>query len=137
MPELTEAEVPEATRCPYCGGKPTDEVRHHLSALGYIHDDIRLKCADCNKAWICGVPQGDPEERFWDDLLCKSCGERFYKVHRVEVPENGTIGLHLKCPNCFYFDQTQRKLDENGRALIGHPDITGATEGAEAYGYVR
>lgn len=94
--ELEEAPAELDRRCPHCGGEPAD-VEHNLSALGYHHDDQRMHCSECGKAYTSGVPLGVPEPDYYEDLFCPSCGG-VGLVHRVK-PGNEVIGLHLKCPN--------------------------------------
>lgn len=104
---MEEQPYPEASKCPECGGEPTDEskVHHRLSAVGYLHDDGSLKCSDCGETWSIGRPIG----RFdgGDDLWCGSCDEGFMRVHRVQLVEDDhykKYNLHLKCPNHSPFD---------------------------------
>lgn len=139
MTKSEKQPIPSESNCPYCGGAPTDEsqAEHRLSNLGYIHDDIGLRCSDCEQEWWCGVPIGS-----WkggEDLFCTSCDARFMRVHRVAVngAGDGYLMLHLKCPNpdCYYFKTVTRSVDANGVSLVGYPDITGSMDGADAWGY--
>lgn len=153
---LEDQPIPAKSRCPECGDEPTDEslVEHHLSNMGYLHDDIELRCEN-DHTWVCGVPIGRDDE-YGEDLHCDSCGDRFMLVHRVQITreaalqwgrrdrESLPINVHLKCPNgcedenaeaCFYFKSVKRESDERGIALIGYPQITGSREGAEPYGW--
>lgn len=132
------------SKCPECGGDPIpDSVTHHLENLGYAHDDIGNQCEECGHLWKCGVPIGDfdmPEMAA--DLRCDSCDKADMLVHRVVIGPSsiqGDVVLHLKCPNpdCHYFDRIGRDTDKDGRALVGYPQITGATKDARPYGYVR
>lgn len=134
---MKEVPVPTESRCPYCGGEPHDSPEHRLSALGYLHDDVKMTCTDCSKQWFCGVPIGDPDEELWRDLWCPSCDSCFMQTKNVEVPDNGVVKLHMKCPNeeCYYFTKISRTLDKNGRALIGYPSVTGNTRDAEPFGW--
>lgn len=141
--DLSPAEVPQSW-CPECGEEATEEsVREHdLSAMGYLHDDVKLECSNGHR-WTLGVPIGDPPEA--EDMVCDSCGETM-AVHRVIVKRanlqalidrNGParVGLHLKCPACNYFTTTQRRSDARGTVLIGNPETTGQVDGAETEGY--
>lgn len=137
--ELDEQPVPSETTCPHCGAEPTDETAraHHLSDLGYMHDDVTLVCSDCEESWVCGVPIGNSTE-FEEKLWCDSCDNCFGLVHRVDVSQMpDMVKVHMKCPNddCHHFWVSERYPDEDGVALIGYPKITGQTEGARAYGY--
>lgn len=134
--------VPDESMCPYCGGEPTDESArdHQLSAIGYMHDDIRMECADCDTQWTCGVPIGEVDDGRAEDLFCDSCTQRYMRIHRVAPDWNARenrkrVLLHLKCPNCFYFDKAVRDCGPKGISLVGYPDITGSTEDADAYGW--
>lgn len=134
--------VPSESSCPYCGGDPTDRTeRHHsLSALGYLHDDVQMECADCGRTWPCGVPVGEYDGPGAEELFCDSCEQRYMRVHRVNCDPRDRRDyyiIHLKCPNpeCYYFDKIQREPDGGGTALLGYPDITGSVENAKPYGY--
>lgn len=140
--ELEKQPMPSDTMCPYCGGEPTDDsvVNHRLSATGYLHDDIQLQCQDCGHEWPVGVPIGEIEDPMAEDLYCDSCEKRFMRVHRVapdwDSPEDRRrVLLHLKCPNCFYFDKEVRECGDRGIALVGYSDITGSFDDATAYGW--
>ena len=140
--ELAEQAPREDARCPACGGEPMpDATTHRLSALGYAHDDQGFVCADCGHEWTSGVPIGEFDRPdLAADLECDSCGDRML-VHRVRMrgSAGSDITLDLKCQNsqCHYFEQVGRDLDENGVALVGHPEITGQTEGADPYGWKK
>lgn len=140
MTDLEAQPRPSEVSCPECGAAPTDEsVRDHkLSDMGYLHDDVLWECQECEHSWASGVPVGSSDE--WaDDLWCDSCDDSWMLVHRVQPRGTDTITLHLKCPNeeCYYFTKTQRDLDDASRALVGYPQITGETEGAEPYGWTH
>lgn len=141
MTELDEADIGQVRKscCPECGERVTDEsiVNHQLSAAGYLHDDVKLKCSNGHE-WVLGVPIG---EHGADDMWCDSCGAAM-AVHRVEVNRalaqpliHDTGGprmkLHLKCPNCYYFDTTHREANDHGTALIANPRTTGGIEDAD------
>lgn len=135
--DLTEQPIPSETNCPNCGSSPTHEsiVAHRLEATGYQHDDIRLECGDCGSRWTCGVPIGK-ELEYGDDLWCDACDDSVMFVHRVRIRSGGDeVSVHMKCPNCYYFDTVLRETDDGGVALMGYPDITGSFEGADPYGY--
>lgn len=134
--------VPDDTTCPYCGADVHDDnvVKHRLSAMGYIHDDIEMECDECGQTWPLGVPVGEFEGDEAEKLFCSSCESRFMRIHRVAPrwnsdPDNRKVMLHLKCPNCYYFEKQQRDVGPNGRSLVGYPDITGSTDGASPEGY--
>lgn len=132
---MKEQPVPSESRCPYCGKKPENIAEHRLSKLGYKHDDIVLKCENKHEWWA-GVPIGEPDEKYWEDLWCESCESCFYRVKSLEVPRNGTIKLHVKCPNCYYVPSNlpQRDIkDFRGKEMvtIGFPDVTGDVEDAQ------
>lgn len=134
--------VPDETSCPYCGGTPTDASaqNHHLSAMGYLHDDIQMECAECDSTWACGVPVGEFEDERAQELWCDSCEQRLMRVHRIHPDWDSTsdrrvIRIHLKCPNCFYFTKLARQCGPRGISLMGYPDITGSTDGADAFGW--
>lgn len=134
------APVPDDATCPYCGGdaEAVDPVAHRLSAIGYTHDDVEMECADCESTWPLGIPIGEFEGEEAEDLFCSSCEKRFMRVHRV-VPRwrsEDKVMLHLKCPNCYYFDKQQRVAGDGGKVLVGYPDITGSVaNAAEPEGY--
>lgn len=139
---LDHQPVPSESRCPYCGGDPTDrsERHHSLSVLGYLHDDIQMECEECGRTWPCGVPVGEYDGPGAEELFCDSCEQRFMRVHRVNWDPRGRRDyfiIHLKCPNpeCYYFAKLQREPDGGGTALLGYPDITGSVESAKPYGY--
>lgn len=132
------------SKCPECGGEPlADEVVHRLDDLGYMHDDQKHVCEDCGHNWQCGVPIGDFDKpELAKDLHCDSCGKADMLVHRVVTGTTSIqadLTIHLKCPNpdCHHFDRIGRDTDKDGRALMGYPQITGATKDARPYGYVR
>lgn len=134
--DLAEQPVPAASRCPECGGEPLpDRVVHNLSAMGYKHDDIKQVCSECGHEWLNGCPIGEFDRpEYAADLWCDSCDETWMLVHRV-APKDRWVTLHLKCPNCYAFDKARRSPDNRGIALVGYPQITGQTEGAQPYGY--
>lgn len=128
--DLEEQSVPEESNCPDCGASPTDEsvVNHRLAAVGYLHDDVKLECSECDGDWLLGIPIGEGGH---DDLWCPSCDDSYSFVHRVEhLTNTGTerYRLHLKCPNCFTFRKVFREPDENGLALVGYPVLTGTQD---------
>lgn len=125
----------ENSNCPECGEDPTgDSIREvRLSDIGYKHRDVFLECDVCDNQWTHGVPIGEDGE---DDLQCDSCESEYMRVHRIRVSRNAdNVDLHLKCPNCYYFNRVSRGTDEEGVALVGYSDITGDREDAEPYGY--
>lgn len=146
MSELTEQDIPDSAKCPNCGAEPTEEsvVEHRLSNMGYLHDDIWLECKECgyDDEWLLGVPIGEYDSG--DDLVCDSCSTP-YRIHRIKIvlrslgdnPEDIRLRLMCKCPNCNYYPKPfpTREVDKDGVSLMGHPDITGTTEDAEAYGW--
>jgi len=131
--------------CPDCGAEldtSTEDllVEHRLSAMGYLHDDQVLTCPECGSQSTHGVPVGEFEGGL--DLECRSCRHdpsleqpQFYRVHRVVWQQGDQARLHLKCPRCFHFRSVERERDNRGVALVGYPDITGSTEGADPYGW--
>lgn len=157
---LTEVDPPENSYCPECGAPPTADsvVSHRLSNLGYLHDDVKFKCAN-GHSWVTGVPIGKSSLNI--DLDCPSCNrersgwlwrarswlinklggitENRLLIHRVRYDtdkrDKPVYELHLKCPNCYFFETQLRQGDEGDTLLIGYPEITGETEGAQAYGY--
>lgn len=134
---MEEQPIPSSTKCPYCGGDPEYNPDHILSATGYTHDDIQLTCSECGDSWCCGVPIGEHDGELATDLFCESCEERYGLPHRVR-PRNvpGTIVVHMKCPNCYYFWTFKRETDEGGTMLYGFPQTTGTIdEDTSAYGY--
>lgn len=144
--DLDEQPIPSDAACPKCGGEPmSEEVLHRLSNLGYLHDDIGLKCSerDCGHEWTAGVPIGEfDRDDMAADLWCDSCDKEWMLVHRVEfapsgLPGNPPTALHLKCPNpdCYNWDRVGREADDEHIALVGYPQITGATKDADPYGY--
>lgn len=142
---LEERPAPSETRCPECGAPPTEESTRdkNLSDLGYLHQDVRLRCSgdDCDERWVAGMPIGEfDRDDLADDLRCDACdSDRPMLVHRVRMRGVGghDIGLDLKCPNpeCYRFEQVGRDLDDESVALVGYPSITGQTEGADPYGW--
>lgn len=136
---MDEAPAPSASNCPYCGGRPRHDPNHVLSANGYIHDDIRFTCSDCNRSWTCGVPIGEYDGELAEELFCESCEKRYGLPHRIEPrPDHGDVVLHMKCPNqeCFFFWRLKRPVGEGGVVLYGYPQITGSIEDATSpYGY--
>lgn len=140
MTEFEEQPVPDAT-CPYCGGTPTDEsiARHKLGAIGYLHDDIKFECAECEEDWVHGVPVGEYDGAYAADLFCDACEERYQLVHRVVIQQHDdSVLIHLKCPNCYHFEKLHRELDDHNVALMGYPQITGDVALADGtYGYTE
>lgn len=130
--DVSPADVPENSSCPVCGSEPTDEsvANHRLSDMGYLHDDVNLQCSNCDNDWTLGIPLG--EFNGGNYLWCDSCDDSQYLVHRVDFKDER---IHLKCPNCFHFENIEVDPDERGINLIGYPQITGATDNSEAYGY--
>lgn len=141
--DLNAQPVPDVSTCPYCGGDATEDsvVKHRLSAMGYKHDDIELECDGCGQTWPHGVPIGEYDGKRAEELFCGACEERYMLVHRVEPSwskaDTGDweVLVHLKCPNCYYFKKIARECGPRGVALMGYPQITGDTEGAEPDGY--
>lgn len=145
---LDRQPVPTDSRCPDCGAEPTDEslVEHRLSDLGYTHDDQTLSCSDpeCGRTWTCGVPIGIYHGSLADDLHCDSCEDAWFRVHRIRVPDPSVAStdsdapvayVYVKCPNCYRFRRLEREFGPHGFAMLGFPHITGATDGARAFGY--
>lgn len=155
--ELEEQPTPDVSVfCPDCGADPVytpDEklaVQHRLSAAGYLHDDMTLRCSDteCRNQWTHGVPVDGFDGG--EDLVCDSCKHdpecdhtQYYRVHRSELrdqptPESsGTVIYHLKCPRCYLFTTMEREVDNRGVSLVGYPDITGSMDGADPYGWAE
>lgn len=157
---LTEVDPPEDSYCPECGAPPTADslVEHKLSNMGYLHDDVKFECGN-GHSWVNGVPIG--ESNLDIDYDCPSCnrdrdgwlwrarswlikklgGDTTNRllIHRVRKDVNKrdepVYDVHLKCPNCYFFKTMVRKPDDGGTLLIGYPEITGQTRGAQAYGY--
>lgn len=130
-PGLSEQQVPQHAHCPYCRSEPTDDsvVKHQLSAMGYLHDDVRLECSECGERWTLGIPIG---EGGYEDMWCQSCDSAYFGTHRVEwMRDAGKIvfRLHLKCPNCYHFKRVMRDPDDQHIALVGKPTLTGAQDG--------
>lgn len=139
--EIEEQPERNDSMCPECGEPSVDKVEHRLSALGYLHDDQVNECPN-GHSWANGVPVGEFDRpEMAEELLCDSCGEGHMLVHRVRtgvtsIPTDITLDLKCPNPNCHYFKQIGRDLDEaNNCALVGYPQITGKTEGADPYGY--
>lgn len=134
---MDEQSEPDAVACPECGADPVPDPEHRLSALGYLHDDIVYECSDpdCGAEWTHGVPAGDYDDEpdLADDLECGSCGE-WALVHRIE-PESGAATLHLKCPECYHFWTVRRETGAGEKILVGYPQLTGQTKGAQPDGY--
>lgn len=137
--QLEEQPIPSETNCPGCGASPTEEsvLRHGLSDMGYLHDDIWLECQECENRWVCGVPIG---EGGYDDLWCNSCDDNYGWMHRFEPWEDrdgeDCYRLHLKCETCNIFWHVKRYPDDNGLTLVGYPPITGqqdSTVSADGY----
>lgn len=136
MADLEPQPAPDDARCPKCGGEPSD-VSHRLFAIGYLHDDQTMVCVECGHQWTCGVPIGEFDRpEMAEELECGAC-DRYKLVHRVEPHDvyDGAYLLHLKCPDCKDFHTVRREPDEKGCILVGYPQITGQTEGAEPRGY--
>lgn len=106
--ELVEQPPRTATRCPDCGGEPTPDVEHTLSALGYAHDDQRHVCSECGRTWTCGVPIGEFDGGA--DLRCpdSDCEEwgRVVDAHAESIDVSAMRFDH-KCgdEDCRYFAQ--------------------------------
>jgi uncharacterized Zn finger protein len=137
---VEEQDVPDDGSCPECGAEIDDEqvVEHRLSTMGYLHDDVAMECDECGATWPYGVPVGDHEPEH--DLRCPSCGHDYMRVHRVAPrweDDVRVVMLHLKCPECYYFEKQQREVGPHGKSLVGYPDITGSTDGAEPEGYTE
>lgn len=141
--EAAHVDMPTESKCPECGGEPDDESsrRYQLSAMGYLHQDVRFVCSDCEFKWSCGVPvDGSDEEPDFPgrngSLWCDSCDSAWMLVHRV-APKSANVELHLKCPNpnCHYFTRVRRKTGPNNHALVGYPQLTGNLEDCTAFGY--
>lgn len=138
MSELEKQPTPSAGTCPHCGGEPEYEPEHVLSASGYLHDDVHFTCRDCGGEWTSGVPIGEYDGPLAEDLFCEACEKRYGFIHRVEILDETTIRVHMKCPNtdCYHFWQFDREGDGRGVVLMGYPQITGDVEGADqTYGY--
>lgn len=106
MSEIDEQPERES-RCPVCGGTPTDESarRHHLNAMGYLHDDQHFECAECGHDYSHGVPVGDFDRHDQvDDLWCDVCDLGYMTVHRTEHQAEGGTRLHLKCDHHHEFE---------------------------------
>lgn len=72
-----------------------------------------------------GIPDGEADPYFWHDLECQSCGE-WGRVHRIHPnEEKNVVGLHMKCPTCYYVWFVQRSLGETDTAIVGWPMTTG------------
>ena len=106
MGGLVEQPLRTATRCPDCGGEPTPDVEHTLSALGYAHDDQRHVCSECGRTWTCGVPIGEFDDG--EDLRCPDpdCDE-WGRVVDVDADSVSVEAMRFdhKCPECYYFAQ--------------------------------
>ena len=136
QPELEEQPLSDDSKCPECGGDPKQTVEQQLSALGYLHSDQKHVCRECGHRWFRGVPIGEFDRpEMAAELWCDSCDDSHMLVHRVVAANKRTYTLHLKCPECYNFDMCEREPDDEGRALVGHPQITGNTDGADPYGY--
>lgn len=139
MAELQEQPIPSESKCPDCGGDPTNEsvAEHRLSNMGYLHDDVELECEDCDITWSVGIPIGDSPDN--EELKCRSCNDEWMLIHRFKVyteQEDTFVKMHLKCPNCYHFDITEpRQVDENDLVLTGYPQITGDVKDAEEWGW--
>ena len=140
-PDLEHQSVAiEDVRCPDCGAEVSDDsiTRHRLSNVGYLHDDVEVTCSVCEHSWPHGEPVGgDIDDPADSELYCSACRGSLMRVHRVTLCGPDTVGLHLKCPACHFFDTTERELDPDNVALVGYPDITGSTDGADPYGWTE
>lgn len=152
MSDIEDAPAPRSVdedvevSCPECGGEPNYQpeealaVQERLQANGYLHNDINLKCTECGHSWPHGVPRGEFDG--YDDLECSACGHEAMLVHRVRLTDppgdgGGEVTLHLKCPRCYQFDRTQRKMDRNGVTLVGYPGLTGEINSeVNPYGWI-
>jgi rubredoxin len=109
-PSLSEQRIPSNTTCPYCGAEPTGDskVKHQLSAVGYLHDDIHLECSECDEKWACGVPIGQVDDGYNEDLYCDSCTDRYMQIHRLQVDFKGMA------------ERLRQIEEESGVASINH-----------------
>lgn len=135
--EYPEAEI----TCPECDAAPTEESERnvHLSDIGYLHADTSYVCSECDygreqgERWVHGVPVGEATE-FAEDLQCDKCDEGWYLIHRIQ-PLDDEVRLHKKCPICADFCFGHREIDNEGRVLVGYPQITGDLNPDKPYGY--
>lgn len=137
MSDMEEQPFPPESKCPECGGEPTEEskMKHRLQALGYLADDGHPVCEDCGNVWRIGRPIGEYEGG--EDLWCRSCDDSYMRVHFIKLLERAetkTYKLNLKCPNCYHYDTVKRESDKKGRTLVGYPDITGTVDGSDPVG---
>lgn len=137
MSDMEPQSFPPESKCPECGGEPTEEskTKHRLQNLGYLADDGHPVCSDCGHLWRIGRPIGEYEDG--DDLWCPSCDDAYMFVHFINILERaGTITykLNTKCPNCYFYGTVKRESDSSGRALVGYPPITGSREGSRPVG---
>lgn len=145
--KAAHVDMPTESRCPECGGEPDDESsrRYQLSSMGYLHQDVRFVCSECEFEWSCGVPvdKSEDEQDFPGrngSLWCDSCDQAWMLVHRVMPHSIGAgVRLDLKCPReeCNYFTRARRETGPNGYALIGYPAITGKIDGSTPFGYPK
>lgn len=138
-------ELPTESKCPACGSDPDEESTRlsHLSDMGYLHQDVRFSCSECEATWSCGVPvDGSDEEPDFPgrggSLWCDSCNDSWMLIHRVRPnSDGGQVLLDLKCPReeCNYFTRARRVTGSEGFALVGYPQITGKIDGSTPFGY--
>lgn len=137
MTELEEQPVPSEARCPNCGGEPEPNPRHNLRALGYLHDDIMLRCEDCHLRWCAGRPIGDVPEEHQKEYHCDSCGQAYGRPNWITIrPHEGNASVTLKCPVCNYVWSVGRDLNQVGDSqtvafFFGDPIISGEMDGVK------
>lgn len=74
-----------------------------------------------------GVPVGEPDESYYEDLRCPGHYENGITIWGTvkQFKVNGdTAFIHLKCPECFYPWTVQRER-KNHTWNIGFPNVTG------------
>lgn len=125
--------VPDSD-CPECGEPPTDAsiVEQRLSSVGYLHEDTRLQCSNCDSSWVVGKPRGEPETGIW---VCDSCGGDYIPHFLNLALQEGELQVRPKCRDCYYVPDERIRLDlkqngDNLRAFIGHHAVTGDTTNA-------